>query len=347
MSNETARADQLAGVLLGTAVGDALGLPYEGMSRRRARKTMGGAPLRHRFLAGRGMVSDDTEHACMLGYALARSQGDVPRFQRALGWQLRYWLLGAPAGIGFGTLRAVIRLWLGFSPLRSGVRSAGNGPAMRAPLLGAYAADNPALLRALVAASTRITHVDPRAEAGALAVAHAAALGARQVGGSPTDLIAMVRDSLEPCEMAELLHRASERADVPAEVFADELGLGKGITGFVNHTVPVVVHVWARHRNDLGAALTEVIRLGGDTDTTAAIVGGMIGAGTGAAGVPGQWLDGLLEWPRGPAWMRRLAASLANGAPPPGMAWPWVLPRNALFTAGVFSLLGRRLLPPW
>jgi ADP-ribosylglycohydrolase len=60
------------GCLLGTAVGDSLGLPYEGLSARRARKLFPDA-----------------------------------------------------------TARSILKLWLGFSPQKSGVFSAGNGPAMR------------------------------------------------------------------------------------------------------------------------------------------------------------------------------------------------------------------------
>lgn len=58
----------LAGSLLGAAVGDALGLPYEGLSPRRAARLLG-PPDRHRLLGGRGMVSDDAEHACMTAFA--------------------------------------------------------------------------------------------------------------------------------------------------------------------------------------------------------------------------------------------------------------------------------------
>ena len=54
------RADQIAGAILGTAVGDALGLPREGMSRNRGRRIFGGPLFRHQFVFGRGMMSDDT-----------------------------------------------------------------------------------------------------------------------------------------------------------------------------------------------------------------------------------------------------------------------------------------------
>src|SRR5437764_6764618 len=122
----------MAGVIFGTAVGDALGLPREGLSRRRARKLFGDPPLRLHFLFGRGMVSDDTEHTCMTGQALLRAPDDAGAFARSLAWRLRFWLLGLPAGTGRATLRAVLKLWLGFSPRHSGVWSAGNGPALRA-----------------------------------------------------------------------------------------------------------------------------------------------------------------------------------------------------------------------
>src|SRR3954451_16163312 len=98
------RTDQLAGVLLGTAVGDALGLPREGLSRERARRLFGGGELHHRFVLGHGMVSDDTEHTCMVGQALLANPRDSRRFACSLAWRLRFWLLALPAGIGSATL---------------------------------------------------------------------------------------------------------------------------------------------------------------------------------------------------------------------------------------------------
>src|SRR5690349_6922843 len=107
------RRAQFEGCLLGTAVGDSLGLPWEGMSRQRIARKLGDGPISHRFLFGRGMVSDDTEHAILVGQALL-SSGDNPAvFQRALAWGLRRWFLGLPAGVGFATLRSCLRLWVG------------------------------------------------------------------------------------------------------------------------------------------------------------------------------------------------------------------------------------------
>src|SRR6266436_2096200 len=164
---------RLAGLILGTAVGDALGLPAEGLSPSRIQKRWNN-DWRMRLVFGRGMVSDDTEHSFFVAQSLLTSSADVAAFRRGLAARLRWWFVGLPAGVGLATTRACLKLWLGISPERSGVFSAGNGPAMRAPLLGVCHGHDRDTLRRLVRASTRLTHTDPKAEYAALAVALAA-----------------------------------------------------------------------------------------------------------------------------------------------------------------------------
>ena len=73
------REDAILGCLLGAAVGDALGLPMKGLSKRRQR-TMYPDISGYHFLFGKGMVSDDTEHLCIVAQALAKSEGDEMLF---------------------------------------------------------------------------------------------------------------------------------------------------------------------------------------------------------------------------------------------------------------------------
>ncbi len=164
------RRDRMRGVLLGTAAGDSLGLPAEGLPRRRVQKMFSGR-WRQRFVFGRGMVSDDTEHAFFTAVCLLRGSESAERFARLLARELRWWLLAVPAGVGLATLKSCLRLWAGVPPERSGVFSAGNGPAMRAACIGAFFADAPAKIAPFVRASTRLTHIDSKAEIGALAIA--------------------------------------------------------------------------------------------------------------------------------------------------------------------------------
>ncbi len=73
------------------------------------------------------MISDDSEHAAMVGLALFASKHDPNQFAKKLARHLRLWLLAVPAGMGFATLRACVKLLLGFPPSLSGVFSVGTG----------------------------------------------------------------------------------------------------------------------------------------------------------------------------------------------------------------------------
>lgn len=354
------RADHITGCLLGCALGDALGLPLENLSAQRIGRLLGDAPLTHRFLPGRGMVSDDTEHTCMLGQALLEAGPEAAPLARALARRLRWWFWMLPAGVGLGTLRAMLKLTVGFSPERSGVFSAGNGPAMRAPVLGACLAGDREALLAACRATTRITHTDPRAEEGARIVALAARRGAL---GGPLDFGVLLPELLEAVpdgDLHEMLLRVQaslEAGETPAQ-FATAQGWGRGVTGFVVHTVPAALHCCLSHPDDPGAAIEASVRLGGDTDTVAAIVGGVAGAACGAGALSAELVAGLAEFPRDVAWMRELGARLAarfplDGSAPGGalaplpLRWWLIPPRNVLFLAIVLGHVFRRLLPPY
>jgi hypothetical protein len=96
-----------------------------------------------------------------------------------------------------------------------------------------------------------------------------------------------------------------------------------------------------------------VIQCGGDADSTGAIVGGIVGASVGREGIPEEWLDRLIEWPRSTAWMERLAAQLdatiQSGIATRPIRLPvyGVIPRNLFFLVVVLLHGARRALPPY
>ena len=111
---------------------------------------------------------------------------------------------------------------------------------MRAAIIGAAVDDSDKLTR-LVRSSTRITHTDPRAESGALAVALAAQM-ARQSevvpGAALLDRFRTHTDGGDG-ELAGLIEAAVRAASEGRNTadFAASLGLAKGVSGFVCHTV--------------------------------------------------------------------------------------------------------------
>lgn len=362
-TSSSSRRDQLQGVLLGSAVGDALGLPREGLSPRRALRLFGDRPLRHHFLWGVGMTSDDAEHACLTAQAMLAAPADARRFGNSLAWRLRGWLLAMPAAVGWATLRSITKLWLGFSPTRSGVFSAGNGPAMRAPVIGACLADDPERLIQYVRVSTRMTHTDPKAEEGALVVALAAAHGVRKGPGniSYRELLDEIETHVRQGELLRALQKIRFHLDQGSSTteFARDMGYSQGVSGYMLHTVPAALYCWLSHPDDVEKAIEEIILLGGDADSTGAIVGALVGATAGASAIPASWLDGIKDWPRSVTWMKRLGEQLAmvfetgkplptNDSPGPlSLFWPAIPLRNMLFLAVALGHGFRRMLPPY
>lgn len=335
-----------------------MGLPAEGLSRRRLKRLFPG-PWRHRFVWGRGMTSDDTEHTILVGQSLLAHPNSVEGFSRHFAWCLRWWLASLPAGIGWATLRAILRLWLGFSPNRSGVYSAGNGPAMRSAVIGAFFASHPDLMEPYLEASSRITHRDPRALIGARAVARLTAWIVRdELGQRPTveSFLALLQqcgaEDAEWREVVEAIRSACDQ-DFTVERFAASLGLSGGVTGYIYHTVAVASYSWLRHFGDFEATLSAVLNCGGDTDTAGAIAGSLAGAVVGEKGISQSWKHGLWEWPRGRKFLIELADRLAESSHSLKSAsrviyfWPGVLPRNLFFMAMVLLHGLRRLAPPY
>jgi ADP-ribosylglycohydrolase len=303
-----------------------------------------------RFIFGRGMISDDTEHTLMVAQALLSHPDDAAAFQRALGWKFRWWMAGLPGGIGLATAKACFRLWLGFPVNKSAVISGGSGPAMRSAIIGAFFAGEPEKRREFVRASSRLTHH------AALAVSEAAALAVKCEGVPNAGEVLAIMRSLSPekewqTRLSQI--ESSLEAESPVSDFVGHLGLNGGVTGYSLHVVPVALYAWLRHASDFRLAMTSAIECGGDTDTVGAILGALCGSATGIQGIPADWINSVWEWPRSRRFMECLAERLADqknsraGLGPVRYFWPALSPRNLLFLAVVLAHGFRRLAPPY
>jgi len=157
------------------------------------------------------------------------------------------------------------------------------------------------------------------------------------------------------CENAEELFALIENIAASVErmestpSFAASLGLQHGVSGYIFHTVSVCLHAWLSHQDDARKAILEAVRCGGDADSTAAIVGGIVGAHVGIDEIPYDWLDKMIEWPRTVAWMKKCAHEAALGQHLKTPVWFGA----ATFIRNLFLLLVvlghglRRLLPPY
>lgn len=326
----------LYGSLLGGAVGDAYGLPFEGISPKRIVKLFNFDNKYHLIpIVNAGMVSDDTEHALMTVQAFIASGGDVAKFKTALKWRLVIWLLGLPAGVGLATGRSIFKIMLGFK--QTGVYSAGNGGAMRSAVLGVLC-QNVDELKLFVYHSTTLTHTDPKAYQGSLVVALLAWVECYQPNWTTSQALDFLQQHIEDKALLQLLDNYQAH--------------NNGITGYIYDTVPAVVQTWLNFRENPLAGLNHLIKQGGDTDSTCAIFGGIVGVRFGKEmfdNINKNWYEPKIR----PNWIGQLCEQAdfvyQNKQPirPKNLFGIFTYPRNFCFLIIVLLHGFRRLFPPY
>jgi ADP-ribosylglycohydrolase len=223
--------------------------------------------------------------------ALAASFADHYDRSRGYGPAMRHLLPAIHAG----------QPWrLAAQSLYSGRGSFGNGSAMRIAPLGAYFADDLEAAIANARLSAEITHTHPEAIAGAIAVAVAAAWAFRLRGETVTrsEFIAHVLPAIPESEVRTRCQQAHDlKAGNPIGRVVSMIGNGSMISG--QDTVAFTLYCAGECLDNYEEALWLTVSGGGDVDTNAAIVGGIVTLHTELAGIPTIWRsrrEALPEW---------------------------------------------------
>jgi ADP-ribosylglycohydrolase len=247
--------------------------------------------------AGPWFHTDDTEMAISI-VAVLKSHGHVE--QDALAKRFyRRWERDPERGYGRMTRMQLREMLMGENWRATSARafggagSMGNGAAMRVAPLGAYFAEDPERAAAEARASSVVTHTHPEGIAGAVATAVAASTAWRlRHSTSPERPMAFLDEVLRLTPESEVRRRILLATHTPADtdvnVVAQTLGRGDLVTAA--DTVPFCVWVSAHHLDGYVDALADTIRVGGDCDTNAAIVGGIVALSVGQDGIPADWL---------------------------------------------------------
>jgi ADP-ribosyl-[dinitrogen reductase] hydrolase len=289
--------ERFLGCLLGCAVGDALGAPYEGLWAR-------SIPDEETLLAGfaefegypRGQFTDDTQLTiATVQSILAKGFLSPPDVARSLAALWKKQRVIGPGGACMHAALTFLRTgdWM---TCGAAVGQAGNGTAMRTAALGLLFLDQPDRLPAAVADIARLTHQDPRSIAGGVAIAKAAQLLA-SMPLDPQSFCQAVADAIAPISPAfatlatRLPALARESPDIAIPTIAWS-GMERPefdapiITPFVIPTVLASLWCLLRHPDSWSSAVASAIRLGGDVDTLGAIVGALAGVRLGASAIP-------------------------------------------------------------
>jgi ADP-ribosylglycohydrolase len=297
-----------AGALYGLAIGDALGMPTESMSRRAIVARYGSllagfhpGAADHPLAPGlpAGTVTDDTEQALILAGLLTEGGGTLDEAElarRLLAWEKDLTARGAARLLGPSTKRALAAVAAGEDLARTGRFGTTNGAAMRiAPVGVATPANQPQRLLDRVLAASRVTHHTGVALAGAAAVA--AAVSAGVAGATVPEATAA---AVGAAGRAAGLGYWVAAADVAARIgWATGLAAGRdpeeaigviytlvGTSLATQESVPAAFACLAAAPGDPWLACRMAASAGGDCDTIAALAGAVGGACHGAAAFP-------------------------------------------------------------
>jgi ADP-ribosylglycohydrolase len=278
--------------LLGLGLGDALGEMLSGSGQRAVHRLASGD-----LPSGPWFHTDDTEMAISIA-AILNAHGHIEqdglakrfarRFERdpnrGYGRMTRIQLREAITGGNWRDLAA---------NAFGGQGSMGNGGAMRVAPLGAYFSNDLKRCTEEARLSAVVTHTHPEGVAGTIAVAVAAACAAQVRDGSSTDFSKRFFDSIlrytpDSQVRRKLIIAAETNKEVPPEFVAQQLGNGSLVTA--QDTVPFCLWMAAHHADSFVSALGNTICVGGDCDTNAAIVGGIVALSAGRDSIPLDWI---------------------------------------------------------
>ena len=288
------------GCLLGQFAGEMLGMPVETMSAEDLRmlypdgltQISDGRTLLlplglHHPQPALAQLTDDGEMALMLARSIVAQGGfDADKVLDAY----MYWWK-SPA-FGFGrTMESALEHG------RLDPRSQANGALMRISPLGIFGANYDAAQVAQWAGQdARLTHVHRVCQDASAVFAVSIARAIRTGCDGPS----LYRWSFRWSEEAgigdrtlEVLRRAADREPpYPNDLDADVSNTRTRVW------VLLALHnaFWQLlHSDSLEAGIVDTVMLGGDTDTTAAICGALMGAVHGRESIPAQWIDAVLS----------------------------------------------------
>ncbi len=314
---------RIADAVLGVAVGDALGVPVE-FYEREARRADPVTGMRDGGFHNQkpGTWSDDTSMALALMDSLTRKGFDPEDQMRCYVdwlWSGKYTAYGEVFDVG-GTCSSAIDRFCRGTPLDQcgarGENSCGNGSLMRImPLaLWLYGTGRGKLdpaTAALIHASSAVTHGHPCCM---MACGVYCAVAFRLCAGEEP------RDAVENGVRDALAFYGGQTA------FAGEMDKFRPLTtigswpeqmirsgGYVLHTLQAALWCFLKTETYADCVL-QAVNLGQDTDTTAAVAGGLAGLTYGQESIPARWLDVLARREDILAMCGAFAESLANGA---------------------------------
>lgn len=301
------RFEKVEGMLLGLAIGDALGAPSEHKSAKERRRLYGEVKDYMEGRRGKGMGTDDTQLAFWTLEQLIDDRGLVPEHLARKFCEHHIWGRGSTTSRFIENYKDRRVPWH-----KAGLDSLGNGAFMRiAPVVVPYLRKPTASMYADAAIDTMITHNSFGNTASCVAFVKILwlLLGMKSTP-EPGWWIDTFCATVQPLEgdtryspvnpehggykgpLWQFTRNVCEEAlrkGLDTEEACSWWGSGANLF----ETVPSVLYILAKHGHNPQEAIIRAVNDTKDNDTVGAVVGAAVGALHGLEAIPERWLNGL------------------------------------------------------
>jgi ADP-ribosylglycohydrolase len=275
-----------------------------------------------------GQPTDDSEMALMLARSLVR-EGRYDR-GKVLTAYLHWWRYAWDRGgnlsraLGPASAGATVEERLALVAEHANASESGqsNGSLMRISPLGIFGASRPGEAARWAREDSRLTHPHPVCQDACAAFVAAIAHAVAHAGGAEEAYRAALAEASGPGVRASVRSALEEARHGPPADYQKQMGFV--LTALQNAFYQLL------HAPDLEEGVVDTVMRGGDTDTTAAIAGALLGAVHGREAVPARWQEALLAC--------RPSPGSGTDHPMPQEFWP----ADALELAEALLLAGRR-----
>lgn len=301
--------DKFQGCLLGVAIGDTLGHPFEGKLRSQIYSYFDDFD---EFIQKNKSIfktfTDDTQLTLHTAEALIKGNG----------FNLDYfiseyvnWLDDPPIGPGYGCISSIRKLKYGVNWKQAASNSGGNGTTMRIAPVGLYYFKDPKALKTAAIKSSIITHSHPAASAGAVVIASAIAFLIEknpQTGFSIDEFFDAITTSISNSQdeiwedFIQILNKLKSNLNIPIESglikfsqagvkspYFIEQYLGQAfVHPYAISTVVCSIFIFLKRLSTFKDCIFELATAGGDSDTVGAVGGSLAGVYFGLKNIPNE-----------------------------------------------------------
>ncbi len=309
------RRDHIQGMLLGAAIGESLGSSLYGLSRRAILKKNGRKPLRYRLLPGVGLPGRNTSLMLLATQSIACSASESKYFGETYAGRLGWCIFSFPVGLDSPSVVAGLKSWLSLFDVPTGSQSTGNSPTTRAIFVAMALHGTGSRLKKWIETSTAVTHLDPLVTDGCQVLAGVADAVAKQL--EQLNPLETCRKVVGLSSQPELRQRMDQLPDFlqngrSPRFVANYFGWDTRIDSYIVPTAVMATYCFLRYPLNFRKAVESAIRLGGDTNTLGAIVGGLSGGILGSAHLPQDLVHGLSDFAYGPTWIKGMSIRMSH-----------------------------------